>query len=194
MVQLNRTFNLISRDTEPYVADRHVRHSLILATRPFPPGVTVVDWGTGGGLPAIPLAIACPHLRVVAVDSVGKKVRAVQTMARRLGLNNVDAWHGRALAWPGQAPYSVSRATAPLRDLWTWHARVESEPPAPVEAPSADVWPPGLLCLKGGDLTREIADLHAAFPGLVVEQAPLRPLLPDPYFAEKVLVTVREAP
>ena len=186
--RFNPKINLISPDTEPHIHERHLLHSLALTWRGFPPGSRVVDWGTGGGLPAIPLAIAFPEIVVFAVDSVGKKVRAVRAMVRRLGLDNLFAWNGRAEGWTGSAHYSVSRATAPLADLWRWHRRIVD-----FQVPSADgdVWAPGLICLKGGDLADEIADLHAEDPSVTVEQHPLRPLLGRDYFADKYIITVR---
>src|SRR5690606_41790758 len=110
--------------SEERLFERHILHSLSLTFRKFPAGSTVVDWGTGGGLPAVPLAIVFSDVRIHAVDSVRKKVQAVRTMARRLGLENLDTWHGRAEAYPGDADFSVSRATASLSVLWSWHARV----------------------------------------------------------------------
>lgn len=188
--RFNRKINLISPDTEAHLRERHIRHSLALTWRQFPPGSRMVDWGSGGGLPAIPLAIACPEVEVIAVDSVGKKVRTVRTMARRLGLDNLFAWDGRAERWTGPAHYSVSRATAPLSDLWRWHRRVaESDTPQNDEA----IWTPGLLCLKGGDLSDEIADLRADDPAVRVEQIPLRPLLGREHFAHKCIVAVQHS-
>jgi 16S rRNA (guanine527-N7)-methyltransferase len=187
LLRFNQRVNLISPDTEGDVRTRHLLHGLSLTVRGFPAGSTIVDWGTGGGLPAIPLAIVHPEVTVVAVDSVGKKVRAVRTMARRLGLENCFPWKGRAEAWDGSAHYSVSRATAPLADLWRWHTRIaESDGPLIGD----DHWRPGLLCLKGGDLSDEIAELRAEDPDVHIEQHALRPMLGDPYFAEKVLVEV----
>lgn len=176
LLQLNQKMNLVSPATEADAATVHVLHSLTLLYRSFPPGSVVVDWGTGGGLPAIPLAICCPDVTVHAIDSVGKKVRAVRTMARRLELDNCFPWHGRADAWPGTAHYSVSRATAPLRTLWRWHARVAS--PENITVGMGD-WAPGLLCLKGGDLSDEIATLFAEDGNVCVDQYRLRALL-DP--------------
>src|SRR5690606_15373527 len=120
------------------------------------------------------------------VDSVGKKIRAVEAMARRLGLDNVFPWHGRAEAWEGQATHSVSRATSSLRTLWQWHARVLA--PLPDAPPAAG--PPGLYCLKGGDLSSEVNDLVNYNPNLALRRYPLATLLPDPYFRTKELVQV----
>ena len=187
LLRFNRRFNLISRETEAAFAERHILHSLALAHRRFPDGSVVVDWGTGGGLPAIPLAITFPEVEMHAVDAVGKKIQAVRAMGRRLGLANLHPWHGRAEAWPGRAHFSVSRATAPLRDLWRWHARARhTERPVQEDA----TWPPGLICLKGGDLTDEVDALQRAFPAVQIQTTPLESRFGRPYFAEKYIVQV----
>ncbi|GIV61034.1 class I SAM-dependent methyltransferase [Rhodocaloribacter litoris] len=187
MRAFNRKVNLVSRETIEAFEERHVLHALALAWRAFPPGSVMVDWGTGGGLPAIPLAIRFPDVAVHAVDAVGKKVQAVQAMARRLGLANLHPWHGRAEHWPGRTHYSVSRATAPLATLWRWHRAVCVPLPA---APDPAAWAPGLVCLKGGDLSGEIETLQQAFPSVRVETFSLEPLLDRPFFAGKYIVTV----
>lgn len=195
--RFNRRINLISPDSEDDLRDVHLTHCLTLAHRSFPAGSEIVDWGTGGGLPAIPLAIAFPDVTVYAVDSVGKKVRAVRTMARRLGLDNLFAWNGRAETWTGSAHFSVSRATAPLVDLWRWHTRV-ADPNVPADAPgesrfgaSEAAWPPGLICLKGGDLSGEIDALHDAFPATQVQREPVASIVGhDALFSDKHVLSV----
>lgn len=182
----NTTHNLVSRTATAEQLERHIHHCLYLTHRLFPDGATVVDWGTGGGLPAIPLAITFPEVHVVAIDAVEKKIMTVRAMARRLGLNNLEAWHGRAEAWPGTTHYSVSRATAPLVTLWSWHTRVAS--PFHMEDPAC--WRPGLVCLKGGDLAAEAADLVREFPGVQVVTQTLEDLGAPAYFEEKALVQV----
>ncbi|MEZ4700514.1 MAG: RsmG family class I SAM-dependent methyltransferase [Rhodothermales bacterium] len=189
--RFNATHNLVARPASVEQLERHIRHCLYLTHRAFPDGATVVDWGTGGGLPAIPLAIAFPNTRFVAVDAVDKKIMAARAMARRLGLANLEAWHGRAEAWPGVTHYSVSRATAPLATLWAWHVRV-AETFAP--APEAACWPPGLIGLKGGDLAGEIEDLVLRFPDARCAVAPLEDLGAPSYYEEKVIVQVTRAP
>lgn len=185
----NEKINLVSRETQSDVMERHVRHVLVLAARTFPDGCSIVDWGTGGGLPAIPLAICFPNITVHAVDAVGKKINAVQAMARRLGLANLHAWQTRAEQWKGSAHYSVSRATAPLADLWGWHVRICE----PLEIESGEqFWQPGLLCLKGGDLTSEISELHDAFPDTRVTSTELSAILGEGRFEDKLLVEVHD--
>lgn len=181
----NEKLNLYSQDSTEGFRLRHLAHSLTLATRPFPAGSVVADWGTGGGMPGLVLAVAFPDVTFHLIDSVGKKIRAVQAMARRIGLNNVEAHHTRAEQWTGRVTHSVSRATAPLDTLWGWHSRVV----APMQMDDAG-WEPGLLCLKGGDLRGEIADLKAADAEVRVTTTLVKTWLDDPYFENKVLVQV----
>lgn len=190
LARLNRRVNLVAQSTMGDVWMRHVQHSLCVAARPFPDGAVVVDWGTGGGLPAVPLAIAQPGVQVVAVDAVRKKTESVRLLARRAGASNVTVWNGRAEAYDGPLPhYAVSRATAPLADLWAWFAAVR----VPFDgAIPDDAWSPGLVCLKGGDLAGETADLHTAHAGLTVTETNLAVLLGDA-FADKSLVHVTGA-
>jgi 16S rRNA (guanine527-N7)-methyltransferase len=188
LLRFNQRVNLISPETEKDFRTRHLLHCLTLTVRDFPDGCTIVDWGTGGGLPAIPLAICEPEVTVVGVDSVGKKSRAVRTIARRLGLDNCFTWNGRAEEWTGEAHYSVSRATAPLADLWRWHRRVATPSD---DTSSDDAWRSGLLALKGGDLGDEIADLREFDSDVEINRHPLGKLLGrNGFFGEKEIVAV----
>ncbi len=183
-LELNRHHNLVARGDGPHFWERHIMHCLALTRRAFPEGAQVVDWGTGGGLPAIPLAIALPWLHITAVDSMQKKIMAVHRLTRELKVANVSTWCGRAHAWPGKATHSVSRATAPLEVLWGWHKRVAG----PCRAEQKGVWAPGLLCLKGGDLSLELGALHSAHGDVTAEVIPLDDL--GAWFDEKVIVHV----
>lgn len=182
LLEFNRRINLISREDEDAVFEHHILHCLSITSKAFPAGSVVVDWGTGGGLPAIPLAIAFPDVLFIGVDAVGKKVQAVQMMARRLGLGNVVAWQGRAESFDGRLDYSVSRATAPLADLWAWHARAAV---SSIEDSSPGFWRRGLVCLKGGDLTGE---KDALSDRLTIREIRLESIFDDAYFAEKVIL------
>jgi 16S rRNA (guanine527-N7)-methyltransferase len=183
LLDINTRINLISRKDTEDVFDRHVRHSLALAIHDFPDDCTIADWGTGGGLPAIPLAIRFPNVKVFGVDSVGKKTRAVQDMAAELGLDNVKVFNGRAELWKGKVHYSVSRATARLSKLWEWHKRVR----VPLEVADG-CWEAGLICLKGGDLTDEIAELNRTVRGLDVRERSLADVAPG--FPDKSIIHV----
>ncbi len=187
LLRHNEQVNLISRRSAGELVERHLLHSLALAVHRFPARSSVVDWGTGGGLPGIPLAIVFPDVQVHLVDSIAKKVRAVREMVEELGLENVTVWNVRAEHWTGQAHYAVSRATAPLQKLWKWYHKVRK--PLPVSLTETD-WNPGLIALKGGDLSEEIRKLKRKYPQTYVQLIPLEPLLQRPYFVEKYLVHV----
>ncbi len=186
LLEANARLNLISRATATELHRRHVLHSLALAARPFQDGSAVVDWGTGAGLPAIPLAIVYPTVSFHAVDVSERKTLAVRLMARRLGLQNLTTWTGRAELWPGRAHYSVSRAVASLRELWHWHARVAISS-GTGRCPGA--WWPGAVCLKGGDLGDEIADMNGEHPSVRVDTAVLAG---EGFMSAKFIVHMRE--
>ena len=185
-LHFNGKLNLYSKDSVAQFNQRHILHSLVLASHPFPEGAHIVDWGTGGGMPGLPLAIAFPESTFHLIDAVGKKIDTVSAMARRLGLQNVRTYHCRAEQWEGETHYSVSRATSSLATLWEWHNRVS----VPLDTPPT-YWQPGLLCLKGGSLGQEEEDLHLAYPNVNVNYRSLLSLLDDSYFASKKLVEMR---
>jgi 16S rRNA (guanine527-N7)-methyltransferase len=189
-IGLYKRLNLYSQASMERFWLLHIEHSLTLATRPFPPGSVVADWGTGGGMPGLVLAIVFPEATFHLIDSVRKKIRAVQTMARRLALTNVEVHHARAEAWEGRITHSVSRATAPLPTLWSWHRRV-AVPSEATQADESPAWEPGLICLKGGDLTAEIDAVEENDRRASVIQTPIGRWIDDPHFDEKVLVQVR---
>ncbi len=186
LLDFNRRINLISRDADAEAVRMHCLHCLFLTCRRFPPGAVVVDWGTGGGLPAVPLAIACPDIQVIAVDKVEKKAQALRAMIRRLGLANVVARRSLAETFDAdmhaESTYSVSRATAPLRDLWGWHCRIARPFARPMDA---DTWRPGVICLKGGDLTDEMASLSDEAD---IERIELANMDRRPWFRDKAIL------
>ena len=186
LASFTRKHNLISPNTIPEIWERHIEHCLAIASKGFPDGCTVVDWGTGGGLPAIPLAMVFPKVQFVGVDAVGKKVMAVRAMARQLGLTNLEVWHGRAESWDGTLHYSVSRATAPLSDLWFWHNRAVDL----WEEHGPEQWSQGLICLKGGDLAQEIEDLKRVAPSLTVKKTPLEEIMRATFVQEKYIMHI----
>ncbi len=186
-VSLNRRLNLYSEESCVHFWQRHVLHSLVLAQRPFPSGAEVVDWGTGGGMPGLPLAVVFPEVTFHLVDAVGKKVRAVETLARRIGLQNVTCYHTRAEEWKGTAHYSVSRATVSLTDLWAWHCRI-----ATPCASTPNEWLPGLICLKGGNVEHEIAELAQRYPEVCLETYPASNVRSDPYFEHKFALAISQ--
>lgn len=182
----NRRANLVSRRSIDALLERHILHSLVLASRSFRDGATVVDWGTGGGLPGIPLAIHFPSVRFELVDSIAKKIDLVSAMAMKLGLDNVVATQCRAEEWTGRCNYAVSRATAPLKTLWAWTAPCLD----PLDEAGKNEWPSGLVALKGGDLAAEVDDARLALPDIRIESMPIREMARGE-FASKCVVTVR---
>jgi len=150
----NEKINVISRKDIDSLYLKHVLHSLsIAATFPFVPGMEVIDLGTGGGFPGIPLAIFFPEVKFLLADSIAKKVKVVSEISSAIDLKNVEVFCGRVESIKSNKfDFAVSRAVAPLKDLWSW-----SKPLLRKERKMED-YKNGLICLKGGDLTQEIAD------------------------------------
>ncbi len=188
VVLANKRVNLVSRPSIAEFRYVHTRHSLALSVRGFPAGATVVDWGTGGGLPGIPLAIRFPQVRFVLVDSIRKKTDLVRAMALKLGLENVDVEQSRAETWEGTCNFAVSRATAPLARLWSWTHPVLKTRPGNF-GKSGSLWNPGLVALKGGDLTPEIEELSRIDPAVQIAVTPISEFAEGP-FEEKFIVEV----
>ncbi|MCE9613099.1 MAG: 16S rRNA (guanine(527)-N(7))-methyltransferase RsmG [Lentisphaerae bacterium] len=177
----NARINVISRKDIDFLYEKHVLHSLaIAAVAPFAAGARVVDVGTGGGFPGIPLAIACPEVQFWLVESIAKKITVVKAVIEALGLKNVTPVHGRMEALRGHVfDCAVARAVAPLGELWAWTRPVLR--PGVQEEDFAN----GLICLKGGDLKAEIAE-----SGLEPELVSVESLFPEPCFTEKYVVYV----
>ena len=150
----NEKINVISRKDIDSLYLKHVLHSLsIAATFPLSPGLEVVDIGTGGGFPGIPLAIFFPEVKFLLADSIAKKIKVVSEVSAALELKNIETFCGRVESIKSRKfDFAVSRAVAPLKELWSW-----SKPLLRKER-KMDDYKNGLICLKGGDLTQEIAD------------------------------------
>jgi 16S rRNA (guanine527-N7)-methyltransferase len=160
----NEKINVISRKDIDSLYERHVLHSLAIAAAfEFTPGMEVIDIGTGGGFPGIPLAIFFPATRFHLVDSIGKKLKVIEAVKDATGLTNVTTQHIRAEEIKNRKfDVAVSRAVAPLKELWTWSRPLlrKSGPPITPSATAAPDPQPvatGLICLKGGDLAAEIS-------------------------------------
>jgi 16S rRNA (guanine527-N7)-methyltransferase len=177
---------VISRKDIESLYEKHVLHSLSIAAEfDFTDGMEIIDIGTGGGFPGIPLAIFFPKVKFHLVDSIGKKLKVVESIAREIHLNNITAEQIRAekLKDAPQRParkfnFAVSRAVAPLRELWKWSKPLLKEG-------STNDFPTGLICLKGGDLSREIAQ-SGARPKITE----IFEIFPEQFFKEKYILYV----
>ena len=146
----NAKINVISRKDIDNLEVNHLLHSLALVKFvKFMPSTTVMDLGTGGGLPGLPLAIYFPDVKFHLVDRVAKKLRVAQDIAEQAGLSNVTFQHGDVLEVKGKFDFVVSRAVMPLEDMVKLVRRFISKE-------NNNAIPNGLLCLKGGDLEMEL--------------------------------------
>ena len=146
----NSKINVISRKDIGNLYEHHVLHSLGIAkTITFHPGTEVMDLGTGGGFPGIPLAILFPNTHFHLVDSIGKKVRVATEVAQAIGLGNVSFRHCRAEEEKELFDFVVSRAVMPLADLLKIVRKN-------IKREQHNALPNGLICLKGGELAHEV--------------------------------------
>jgi len=187
----NSRINVVSRKDIDSLYEKHVLHSLsIAALTDFTPGSEVVDIGTGGGFPGIPLAIFFPEVQFHLTDSIGKKLTVVQEIAAAIGLQNITTQHTRIEAITNRKfDHALSRAVAPLADLWKWsRPLIRTHPALPgVLKESGDkVLPPGLICLKGGELTDEI--MASGTKPAVIN---IHEIFPEDFFKEKYILYIR---
>lgn len=146
----NAKINVISRKDIENLYLHHVLHSLGIAKMlHFKPGTSVMDLGTGGGFPGIPLAILFPEVKFHLVDSIGKKIKVGQAVAEAIGLRNVSFRHCRGEEEKGQFDFVVSRAVMPLGDL----VKIIRKN---IRKEQINGLPNGLICLKGGELAQEV--------------------------------------
>ncbi|MDB5143503.1 MAG: rsmG [Mucilaginibacter sp.] len=176
----NSQINVISRKDIDLLFERHVLHSLGIAkVISFLPGENVLDVGTGGGFPGIPLAIMFPDTQFYLVDSIGKKIKVVNEVAKAIGLKNLKAEHIRAEQVPGQFDFVISRAVTQLKDFYPW---VKGK----FNKISKNTLPNGILYLKGGDLKQEITE-----SGLAVQQFHLKDYFTEEFFETKQVIYIK---
>lgn len=178
-IDWNAKINVISRKDITNLYEHHVLHSLGIAkVINFRPGTTVMDLGTGGGFPGIPLAILFPETHFHLVDSIGKKVRVANEIATSIGLKNVTFCHERAEEEKQKFDFVVSRAVMPLTDLLKIVRKN-------IASKQQNALPNGLICLKGGELSNETMPVKN-----MVEMWDLKDYFEEEFFETKKVVYV----
>ncbi|MDQ6609263.1 MAG: 16S rRNA (guanine(527)-N(7))-methyltransferase RsmG [Bacteroidota bacterium] len=182
----NEKINVISRNDIDSLYERHVLHSLSIAKAfSFPAGTEIIDIGTGGGFPGVPLAIFFPDVKFHLVDSIGKKLKIIEAIKEETGLKNITVKHTRAENIEGRKfNFVVSRAVAPLKDLWRWSKPLLKNAEFKVQSSQGEsLLHPGLICLKGGDLTAEILE-----SGLLPKIVEISKFFDEEFFLKKYLL------
>ncbi|NLN94760.1 MAG: 16S rRNA (guanine(527)-N(7))-methyltransferase RsmG [Bacteroidales bacterium] len=175
----NNKINLISRKDFQFLYERHVLHSLAIAKAfNFPNNTAIMDAGTGGGFPGIPLAIYFPNVNFHLVDSTGKKIRAVENIAQNLDLKNVRTEINRAELINNKYDYVVSRAVAPLKDIikWTWKKILTGKNADPK---------PGIIYLKGGEVHEELNQIDYNYRIIRIKH-----LFKEEFFEHKLIIHI----
>lgn len=173
----NAKINVISRKDIDHLYEHHVLHSMAIAKMiNFRPGTKILDFGTGGGFPGIPLAILFPECQFKLIDGTGKKIRVAQEVANAIGLKNCQPEHLRGEDEKGKYDFVVSRAVMPLPDL----VKIVKKN---ISKEQHNAMPNGVICLKGGDLQAETQPFRR-----IVEKASLDQWFSEEWFKEKHLI------
>ena len=182
----NAKINVISRKDIDSLYEKHVLHSLSIAVAfDFPAGAEIIDIGTGGGFPGVPLAIFFPDVKFHLVDSIGKKLKIIEAVKEEIELVNVSTQHTRAEDIKDRKfDFAVSRAVAPLKELWRWSEPLLKSSQFTVQSSKGGTaLYSGLICLKGGDLKQEIAE-----SGLRPKMIEVSDIFKQEFFKEKYLL------
>lgn len=175
----NAKINVISRKDIDNLYEHHVLHSLAIGRLiRFKAGTRILDFGTGGGFPGIPLAILFPECRFKLIDGTGKKIRVANEVAKAIGLTNVVAEHLRGEEEKGHFDFIVSRAVMPMPDLMKIVKKN-------IAKASNNALPNGVICLKGGNLQAELQPYKN-----IVEVAPISSWFEEEWFKEKNVIYI----
>ena len=173
----NAKINVISRKDIDQLYEHHVLHSLAIAkVLRFKPGTEILDFGTGGGFPGIPLAILFPECHFRLIDGTGKKIRVAQEVSNAIGLKNCEPVHLRGEEEKGKYDFIVSRAVMPLPDLVKLMRKNISKT-------QRNAMPNGVLCLKGGNLQAELQPYRN-----IVETTDISNFFHEEWFKEKYVI------
>ena len=173
----NEKINVISRKDIDHLYEHHVLHSMAIAKMiHFRPGTRILDFGTGGGFPGIPLAILFPECQFKLIDGTGKKIRVAQEISQAIGLRNCHPEHLRGEDEKGLYDFIVSRAVMPLPDL---QKIVRKN----IAKEQKNALPNGIICLKGGDLQAETRPFRR-----IVETTDISTLFAEEWFKQKFIV------
>ena len=173
----NAKINVISRKDIDSLYLHHVLHSLAIAkVVRFRPGTEILDFGTGGGFPGIPLAILFPDCRFKLIDGTGKKIRVAQEVSQAIGLRNCQPEHLRGEDEKGRYDFVVSRAVMPLPDL----VKIVRKN---ISKTQRNALPNGVICLKGGDLQAETRPFHN-----IIELTDISQFFHEEWFKEKHVI------
>jgi len=185
----NSKINVISRKDIDGLYQKHVLHSLsIAALFDFADDTKIIDIGTGGGFPGIPLAIFFPKVNFHLVDSIAKKLKVVEAIASEIGLKNITTQHTRAEEIKNKKfDFAISRAVAPLKELWKWSRPLLRHKAQGISSKeqATNNPQPGLICLKGGDLAKEIQE-----SGTKPRLLEIFEIFPEEYFKEKYILHI----
>jgi 16S rRNA (guanine527-N7)-methyltransferase len=182
----NSKINVISRKDIDSIYLHHVLHSLsIAAIAPFDDGTQIIDIGCGGGFPGVPLAIFFPNVKFHLVDSIAKKLKVVEAVCLELNIQNITIQHTRVEEIKNRKfDFAVSRAVAPLLDLWKWSSPIlKKQNPTQTEREISN----GLICLKGGDLHQEIFESNVRPKMMSIYK-----IFEEEYFREKYIIHVKK--
>ncbi|NMM49128.1 16S rRNA (guanine(527)-N(7))-methyltransferase RsmG [Marinigracilibium pacificum] len=175
----NQKINVISRKDIENLEEKHFLHSLAIAkVIKFDNGTKIMDVGTGGGFPGIPLAIMFPEVKFHLVDSIAKKIKVVEEVVNATGIKNVTYEHARAEKVKGKFDYVISRAVTRMKPFYSWiQNKIEPGPHKDVDH--------GIIYLKGGDISEEMDELNKSY-----QEFNISDMYTEPFFETKKVVHV----
>ena len=181
--EYNLNVNMISRKDVENLEERHILHSLAIAKFiTFKSQTRILDVGTGGGFPGLPLAILFPDCKFYLVDSIGKKINVVKELVAQLGLKNVEAINARVESLTIDIDFVVSRAVAPISDLYRWSKNRLTKD-------KYNDKPNGFILLKGGNLTEEKNEFKEMLrKSIKIQEVPLDTYFREEYFDTKKII------